>query len=202
MKTKQTIIALLILVTAFAFTGKNDEYIVNTEQSKLTWVGRKVTGEHTGSISIADGKLVADEKTLKAGSFKIDMTSITNQDIEDESYKQKLLGHLKSDDFFSTDKHAQATFVITKVTPGSNNQYQIKGNLTIKGITKEVEFPATVQVDEKQISAKAKIVVDRTQYDIKFGSGSFFDNLGDKAIDNNFELNVNLVAQKNAAPRQ
>jgi polyisoprenoid-binding protein YceI len=202
MKTKQTIIALLILVTAFAFTGKNDEYTVNTDQSKLTWVGRKVTGEHTGNISIADGKLVADGKTLKAGSFKIDMASITNQDIEDESYRQKLLGHLKSDDFFSTDKHAQSTFVITKVTPGAGNQYQIKGNLTIKGITKEIEFPATVQVDEKQVIAKAKVVVDRTQYDIKYGSGSFFDNLGDKAIDNNFELNVNLVAQKGISPRQ
>lgn len=202
MKTKNIIIALVFSLIAFAFTAKNEEYTVNREQSKLTWTGSKVTGEHRGNIHISEGKLVTDGKTLKAGSFKIDMTSITNQDIEDEAYKQKLLGHLKSDDFFSTDKHPQSTFVITKVTPTGNEAYQVKGNLTIKGITKEIEFPATVQVDENQVNARAKILVDRTQYDIKYGSGSFFDNLGDKAIDNEFELNVNLVAQKNTVPRQ
>jgi polyisoprenoid-binding protein YceI len=83
-----------------------------------------------------------DGKKVVGGTFTIDMTSITNQDIEDETYKQKLLGHLKSDDFFSTDKHPRATLLITKLTPTGQNTYQVKGNLTIKGITKTIEFPA------------------------------------------------------------
>lgn len=196
MTSRNTLIALFVAFLAFAFTSKNTEYKVDTQQSKITWVGRKVTGEHSGTISIVNGKLFWDGKNLKGGSFDIDVASIKNTDLTDEENNQKLVGHLKSDDFFSAEKYPTATLVITKVTPIGQNQSQVKGNLTIKGITKEIQFPATVQETGNQIHAKAKIMVDRTKYDIQYGSGSFFENLGDKAIDNEFELHVNLVAEK------
>jgi len=193
---RNAVLAVLVSVFAMSFTGKGVEFKVDNNQSKVTWLGKKVTGEHSGAINIADGKFVTNGKSIQGGTFNIDMTSITNTDITNEEYNQKLVGHLKSDDFFSTEKFPKATLVLTKVTPKGNDQYNVQGNLTIKGITKAIEFPATIQNGGDKISAKAKIVVDRTKYDIRYGSGSFFDNLGDKAIDNNFELNVNLVAKK------
>lgn len=197
MKTNTILIALFAGLFAFAFTVvKDTAYKVDQQQSQINWTGRKVTGEHSGTINISDGKLTWDGKKLSGGSFEIDMNSLVNTDITDPDYNQKLVGHLKSDDFFSTEKHPKANFVITKVTPLSGKQSQIKGDLTIKGITREVEFPATIQANGDQLKATAKIVVDRTLYDIRYGSGSFFDDLGDKAIDNNFELNVALVANK------
>lgn len=197
MKQKITLIALFAGLLAFAFTTvKVEEYKVDTQQSKLNWIGRKVAGEHSGIISISDGKLLWSGNKLTGGSFEIDMASIINTDLADSDYNQQLIGHLKSDDFFSTDKHPKANFVITKVTPLAKNQSKVTGNLTIKGITKEVQFPATIQANGDQLEAKAKIVVDRTQFDIRYGSGSFFENLGDKAIDNEFELDVELIAKK------
>jgi polyisoprenoid-binding protein YceI len=187
---------LAITVAAFAFTMANVEYKVDTQKSKVGWLGKKVTGEHKGMINIADGKLISDGKTVTGGSFTIDMNSMTCTDLTDKEYNAKLLGHLKSDDFFGTAKFPKSTFVITSVTPLTGNQYKVAGNLTIKGITKPVEFPATIQVSDVEIKAAATIKVDRTLYDIKYGSGKFFDNIGDKAINDEFELNVDLVAKK------
>lgn len=197
MKMRTTLIALFIGFFTFAFTSVEEVvYTVDKQQSTINWLGRKVTGEHSGTIAISDGTLQLNGNNLSGGTFTIDMASLVNTDITDKEYNQQLVGHLKSDDFFSTEKHPKATFVIKKVRPLSKNQSQITGNLTIKGITNEVQFPATIQTKGNQLTAKAKIVVDRTKFDIKYGSGSFFDNLGDKAIDNEFELNVALVAAK------
>jgi polyisoprenoid-binding protein YceI len=196
MKTKSIILAALVGVSTMSFVEKTSEYKVDTKQTKVNWVGRKVVGEHSGNISISEGKLLAGAKGLTGGTFVMDMKSITNTDLTDAGYNAKLVGHLKSDDFFGTDKYPTATLKIKNATKTAGDEYKVKGDLTIKGITKEVEFPATVKISEKDVKAKAKILVDRTKYDIKYGSGSFFDNLGDKAIENNFELNVDLVATK------
>lgn len=195
MKLRHILITTIIAFAAFSFTLKN-EYKVDKEKTKVTWVGKKVAGQHNGTIAVSNGTLVSDGKTITGGKFDIDMTSIKNDDLTDQEYNQKLVGHLKSEDFFATDKFPKATLVITKVTPLGKDQHNVKGNLTIKGITKPVEFPATIKASDSQVTAKAKILVDRTKYDIKYGSGTFFDNLGDKAIDNDFELNVELVATK------
>lgn len=197
MKTKTILIALFAGLFAFAFTViKEAEYKVDLSQSKVNWTGRKITGEHSGTIKLTDGKLILDGDKLSGGSFTIDMASIKNTDITDAESGKDLEGHLKSEDFFATEKYPKARFVITKVSPSDNKQSQITGNLTIKGITKEVRFPATIQTEGDKVKATAKIVVDRTLFDIRYGSGSFFDDLGDKAIDNNFELNVALLAKK------
>lgn len=186
---KHYLLALAAIATlTMSFTFKDGEYKIDGQKSKLTWVGKKVTGSHTGTINIAEGTLTAQANKITGGSFVIDITSI-----KDAEADARLEGHLKSDDFFSAEKFPKANFAITKVTPSAGDQYTIKGNLTIKGITNEVEFPATVQFDKNQVTAKAKILVDRTKFDIKFHSGSFFENLGDKAIEDIFELNVELV---------
>ena len=183
---------LLVLVVAAAtimsFTLSDSTYKIDAQKSKITWLGKKVTGEHSGTINIADGSLTTKGNKVTGGSFSIDITSL-----KDSEGNARLEGHLKSDDFFSAEKFPKSTFVITKSTPADGDQYTIKGNLTIKGITNEVEFPATIQIQKQAVTAKAKILVDRTKFDIKFRSGNFFENLGDKAIEDNFELNVELA---------
>jgi polyisoprenoid-binding protein YceI len=104
------------------------------------------------------------------------------------------VGHLKNEDFFNVAKFPKSTFEVISVTPKAGDEYLVKGKLTIKGITNDVEFPATIKNDGKKLTATAKIIVDRTKYDIRYGSSSFFDNLGNKAISNEFELDLNLVA--------
>ncbi len=188
MKSFKFLLTIVVIVTAMSFTTKDVVYTIDMEKSKLTWIGKKVTGQHTGGINFAEGNLNVNSNKVTGGSFSIDMTSITDID-----KNERLVSHLKSDDFFSTEKNPKATFVITAIT-WNKDQYTVKGNLSIKGITNEVEFPATIQMGDNKITAKAKIVVDRTKFDIKFRSGNFFENLGDKVIEDNFELNVELVA--------
>jgi polyisoprenoid-binding protein YceI len=193
---KFMLVAAVAAATLMSFTLKDGQYKVDTSKSKLTWLGKKVTGEHTGTINISEGSLTTKANKITGGSFAIDMTSIKCTDLTNPGSNEKLVGHLKSDDFFGSEKHPKANFVITKITPGEKDQYTIKGNLTIKGITNEVEFPATVSQVGGDIVAKAKIIVDRTKYDIKYRSGNFFTDLGDKAIYDDFELNVELVANQ------
>jgi polyisoprenoid-binding protein YceI len=161
---------------------------VDLRKSEITWTGSKVTGTHYGNVSLKDAKLEFDNGKLKSGFFTIDMTSLTVTDIKGAS-ADKLLAHLKSDDFFSVSTYNEATLELIQVAHVKDFDYVIVGNLTIKGITKMVKFEAVI----KDNSASATVVVDRTEYGIKYGSGSFFDNLGDKAINNNFNLQVNLV---------
>jgi len=161
----------------------------NLNQSKIEWTGEKVTGEHNGTIEIKEANLKMKDNAIVSGKFVIDMTSLTNTDLTDAEYNQKLVGHLKSDDFFSVEKHPTAELVISESSAFVNNEATVKGNLTIKGITKPIEFKATKNGN----SMDAMIIVDRTKYDIRYRSGSFFEGLGDKMIYNDFILKTNLV---------
>lgn len=185
-------------ITAFAFTTPIKEsaknYTVDTKATTATWIGKKVTGQHTGAISVSKGTIVSDGKNVTGGNFEFDMNSITCTDLTDKGYNEKLVGHLKNDDFFAVDKNPTAKFVLTKATLKSGNDYDVTGNLTIKGKTNEITFPAMIKADDKVIVAVAKILVNRTKFDIKYGSASFFESIGDKAINDEFELDVNLVA--------
>jgi polyisoprenoid-binding protein YceI len=169
---------------------------VDTKSSTVVWGAKKVTGTHAGTVPLTSGSLIVDNDKLKGGNFVIDVKSLVVTDVTDKDMNGKLTGHLKSDDFFSVEKHPQAKLVISSVKPKGGNAYDVTGKLTIKGITEDVTFPATVKADSKKITASAKVTVDRTKYDIKFRSANFFENLGDKAIDNDFTLDVNLVANK------
>ena len=199
MKKQILLIALSIVAIGFsAFTGsdKKSTLSVNVDESKVVWLGKKVTGEHTGTIGVAFGNLTFDSEQLTGGSFEIDMNSITNTDIENGEYKQKLVGHLKSDDFFGAEKFPKSTFVIKKVKQQESNKYHVAGDMTIKGITKSIEFPVEVSMIGSKATASASITIDRAEFEVKYGSGSFFDNLGDKMIYDDFTLNVTLVASK------
>jgi polyisoprenoid-binding protein YceI len=193
-KLKLALTAITILF--FAFKPAATTYKVDTAASKIVWVGKKVTGQHTGEIKIASGTLSADGKNLVDGNFTIDMTTMTCTDL-DASNGGKLLGHLNSDDFFSTEKNKTAQFKITNISSESAGSVNITGDLTIKGITNKITFPASVQQKGNVIVAVAKgVKVDRTKYDIRYGSKSFFASIGDKAISDDFELDINLVAKK------
>lgn len=191
---------LLFNVAAIADgPGKNaaDKTLkVDPKASTINWGAKKVTGTHAGTVPLESGTLVVDNDKLKGGSFVADIKSLVVTDITDKEMNGKLTGHLKSDDFFAVEKHPQAKLVISSVTPKGGNAYDVAGKLTIKGITQDVKFPATLTSDAKKVTANAKVTIDRTKYDIKFRSTNFFENLGDKAIDNDFTLDVNLVANK------
>lgn len=193
-KTAMLLSLLTILLFGFKLE-KNTTYNVDVNKSSVTWIGRKVTGEHAGGIKIASGKLITEGKNLKSGNFDLDMTSISCTDLTGE-YMDKLVGHLKADDFFGVEKFPTSKFEITSVKPLTKTTANITGNLTIKGITSSITFPASTTFKGNTLLAEAKkVLIDRTKFDIRYGSKSFF-NLGDKAIDNDFELNIMLVANK------
>ena len=166
----------------------------DVKASKLTWQAKKATGDHSGTVSISDGSFTLEDNAIKAGTFEIDTRTIADTDIADAESNAKLVTHLKSADFFNAEAHPKAKFVLTSAAKGAGNTYDVKGNLTIKGITNAVSFPATVLVSGNKLTANAKITIDRTKYDIKFRSKNFFENLGDKVIYDDFDINVALVA--------
>ncbi len=188
----------LVAVASLSFTGAAlvDSYKVDTNESVINWKGYKVTGQHYGTVKIKEGSLEYTDGMLSGGSFAIDMATITVGDLEGE-YKGKLENHLKSDDFFGVKNFPTAQFVITEViSRGKPGDYRISGNLTIKETTKPIKFNASVTEEGGKQVATADITIDRADYDVRYGSGSFFDNLGDKTIYDEFDLQVKLVAAK------
>ncbi|MEL7124093.1 MAG: YceI family protein [Bacteroidota bacterium] len=184
---------------AMSFTTPTLEtYTVDVESSKLTWVAKKVTGQHDGYVMLKGGSLEMTDGVLTGGSFEIDMKTITVTDLQAGRGKEKLEGHLHSPDFFNTAEFPTGKFTITQVfAVDTKGQYRVKGNLTVKGQTNDLKFNAMVSVDGSTITATAEdVVVDRTEYDVKYGSGSFFSNLGDKTIYDEFNIGITLVAGK------
>lgn len=177
---------VVLAMTIASFTAVSEKSI-NVKDSNITWKGYKVTGSHVGTINLTQGALMFEDDNLVGGNFTMDMTSIVVTDLEAGSGKEKLEGHLKSDDFFGVNKHKKALFKINSVD-GKNGTYRVYGDLTIKGITK----PSTFQMIVKGNTATASFKVDRTKYGIEYKSNSFFDDLKDKAIYDDFDLNVNL----------
>ncbi len=169
-------------------------YTVDTNESRLEWKARKVTGSHNGILLIKSGELTITDGQLSGGNFEMDMTTIRVLDLTNRNMNEKLLNHLKSDDFFSVETYPTSTFVITSATPKEDSNYAITGDLTIKGTTAPITFDAAVTMDDNSVSALATITYDRTVYDIQYGSGSFFSNLGDTMINDEVEMTANLKA--------
>ncbi|MEO0734395.1 MAG: YceI family protein [Bacteroidota bacterium] len=188
----------LLLFTAVLFTAATVTTIsVDTTASQITWKGYKVLGEHAGTIDVKDGNLEFTDGVLTGGSFAIDMTTIEVTDLEAGAGKEKLEGHLKSPDFFGIEKYPTATYEITKVVSrGKPGDYRITGELTIKETTETVRFNASVVEEMGHYVATADLTLDRTDFDVRYGSGSFFDNLGDKTIYDEFDLGIKLVTKK------
>lgn len=166
----------------------DEKLTANTEQTKLTWLGEKVLGKHTGTIELKSGWLQLTGNKITGGEFLIDMTSLeSDEDID------RLENHLRSDDFFSVEQHPVSKLEITESTPFDKGTGMVRGKLTIKGTTNPIEFKATMQKSEEGIWFYANIVIDRSKYNVRYGSGSFFDNLGDRTIYDEFKLKVNLL---------
>ena len=190
----KTIKSLGLLVLALTLTSAifAESQKVDVAKSSVKWLGKKVTGEHTGTVSIKEGSLEVTKGKVTGGKVVIDMNSLVNTDIADAGMNGKLVGHLKGDDFFGVATFPTAELVITKVD-GNN----FSGNLTIKGITNPTSFTATASNDGKSTVYKGTITIDRSKYNVKYGSKSFFDNLGDRVIYDEFTLDFNLVLSSN-----
>lgn len=185
MKTLGLVAALFL---SFAFnTIEDDKKEIKVESSKVIWKGYKVTGSHEGTINLKSGVLNFEDDKLVGGEFVIDMTSINTTDLEG-NWKDKLDGHLKSDDFFGVATYPEATLVFTNVEASGKNAYKVVGDLTIKGKTNPVEFTISIYGSK----ATANLKIDRSKYDVRYGSSSFFDNLQDKVIYDEFDLITDL----------
>lgn len=161
---------------------------IDTENSTVKWKGYKVTGSHYGTVDVKSGKLEMRDGKLVGGRVIIAMKTIKDLDLEGE-YNTKLVNHLKSDDFFGVEKFPEAAFTINRAVEAADGEYTVTGDLTIKKNTHPIKFTAYL----KDGIATAKIKVDRAKYDVRYGSGSFFDNLGDKTIYDEFDLEVKLA---------
>ncbi len=193
MKKLMLVVAMLLLGQASVMA---DVYQVDTNVSEVKWLATKITGRHDGTVAIASGEIELEGETLVGGTATIDMTSIKVSDISDEGTNQKLVGHLKSDDFFGVDEHPTATLKLKKVTGGENGRYTVLGSFKIKGKTAQVEFPVDMYKQGDTYVAKTEIKLDRTDFDVRYGSGKFFENLGDKTIHDEFTLEVEIEARK------
>lgn len=190
MKTMKTI-SLVIAFVLLASTPSVFAQKVDTGKSRVKWTGNKIGGSHNGEVKLKSGELEIKGDKIVKGNFVIDMSSITNTDLDDKESNQKLVGHLKSDDFFGVEKYPTATLTIKNSTKFTNNKATVTGDLTIKGKTQEITFDVT----RNGKVYTSKIEVDRSKYDVRYGSKSFFDNLGNKAIDDIFILDVSIVTQ-------
>lgn len=183
-------------------TSAATTYMINAETSVINWKGSKPAGEHTGTIKLSSGSFDVVNRDIQSGKFVIDMTSLSNTDLKPGEGKENLEAHLKGtaegkeNDFFSVANHPTATFELTGVT-GEGGNVTVSGNLTMKGKTHNVEFPAVVSFPGDDIMFQSKpFTIDRTNWDINFMSKSVFDNLKDKFIDDEIELKVILNGKK------
>lgn len=186
MKINSFLVTILLFSISLAVGAQTKK--IDIKKSTIHWVGKKIAGQHDGTIDFKEGSLTFKNSKLTGGNFTVDMTTINATDVEGKT-REKLNGHLKSEDFFGVEKHPESTLNFTKVTEKEKGIYTVTADMTIKGIANSVTFDLSV----KENSASADFKVDRTKYDVKYGSKSFFDGIGDKAINDEFELQVTLA---------
>ena len=184
---KSIAMALLVAFGTAAATAQTKK--VDVQKSNISWVGKKVTGQHEGTVNLQEGALIFKGKKLTGGNFTVNMNSITVTDLREDQGKVKLEGHLKADDFFGTDKYPTAALNFKKVTANADNSYNVVADMTLKGITKPVTFVLVVNNN----TATTTFYIDRTNYDIKYKSASIFSGLGDASIHDDFEVKAVLV---------
>lgn len=176
-------------------------YKVQPQLSTLGWEGKAVTHGHNGTMQFASGDLVVKGNSIVGGTVTVDMKTMKATDIKDAESQGKFVGHMSSDDFFGVEKFPTSTFKIVSVAPIKGaakdaDNATITGDLTIKGVTNRISFPAKVGVKEGVAAATGKVTIDRTKFGLKYGSKSFFESIGDKAIYDTFDLTFNVIAKK------
>ena len=174
------------------------KYIIDTKESVITWKGSMVFDfeeEHVGYVYISKGELMIEKNQLVSGAAEINMNTI---EYKDKESKNTPIKHLKSPDFFDVEKFPISSFAITKVESVNVRSKTIKvtGNLTIKGITNPITIPAEIEVKDGIVRASGKVIIDRTQWGIRYRSGKFYDNLADNAVSDDIEIYMKIVAKK------
>jgi len=183
---------VVVGATLPTFITANDTLIVDLENSNINWIGRKVTGEHSGTLNLSDGFVIWNGKSITGGKITFDMTSIKNTDIESPEWKQKLEDHLKAEDFFHTDSFPHAILEIKRQTTIMDENKTIRegvlADLTIRGMTHEIKFPFILTQSKNILTGEGSVDIDRTLYNIQYKSGKFFDDLGDHLIYDDFTV--------------
>ena len=182
-------------------TAEAATFKVDTTGSVINWQGEKPTGTHTGTIKLTEGTFMANDSVIESGTFVIDMNSLLVTDLEGDeklSLEKHLMGTVegKEGDFFNVTKYPTAKFEVTGVTE-KDGKTMMQGNLTLKEETKNVEFPVSINMNEDSIEITSeKFTIDRTKWNVNYGSKSVFDGLGDKFINDDIELEIDLKAKK------
>ena len=187
--------AALILTSLADNNEGTTRYKVDAAASAITWHATRVTGEHMGTVGLLNGYMSVEDGELIAANVIANMEAIECTNLQGE-WGEKLLGHLVSEDFFHVSEHKTSAFSLRELTatPEGEATHSVTGNFTIRGISKSVTFPADVTEKDGTLSIQGEVVLDRSQFDVKYGSGSFFDNLGDNLIHDNFTVGFNLIA--------
>jgi len=186
--------ALIILFSfSFLFSGNEKAYSVDLDNATLKWTANRVTKTHWGYISMKEGDIVIDGKNIISGNFQVDMNSIVVRDMDESPWRTKLENHLKSNDFFYVEKFPTSQLTLTKVS-FNQGAFKVMGDLTIRGITQFVEFPAIIKFSDSGPQATGQIKIDRTLFDVNFRSGKFFTDLGDKMIYDEFTIDFEIKA--------
>lgn len=192
-KLATALLALTVSFVSIANDGGND-YKLDTEKSVIKWIGKKFGGQHTGGLTFKSGVVeVKDNKIVKA-SFSTDMTTITCSDL-DGQYGDKLIGHLKSGDFFDVENHATANFEMKTFTSNNDGTGTMVGQLTIKGISQEMSVPVSYKVGAGMVAIRGDVKFDRTKFDVNYGSSSALDIIKEKAISDDVEFSFTIVAK-------
>lgn len=193
----KTYFKIFLALLGFSALVSEATFILKVDESKINWKGYKVTGSHDGLVSFKGGRLVFDEAgNIKEGVFEANLETIKVLDLKDPSQNAKLTNHLKDDDFFGVSKFPIAKLIVKSGQKLAEGEYKIQGDMEIKGITQPVEFVAKINKEDRILKGKANLKLDRTKWDIKYNSGKFFKNLGDKLIYDDFEVEVEVVAEK------
>jgi len=188
---KRVLLFIALLSVATVVTKGQEKMAADTSKTTLQWLGEKVTGQHTGTIKLQSGWLNWTDNKIVSGEFIIDMTTI-----KESAGEKRLEAHLKTDDFFSVEKFPTAKLVLTGSDSFEKGYALVRGNLTIKGITNPIEFKSSILKKDDGFWFYSNITVDRTKYNVRYGSGTFFDNLGDKVVYDEFKLKVALFVKK------
>jgi polyisoprenoid-binding protein YceI len=173
--------------------GNEKYFMIDTKETVVTWKGSSVEGAHTGYVYISKGELMIENGQLMGGTVEVDMSTIEGDDHRSDN---NLIQHLKDPDFFDVKKFPISIIAITKVASINDEDKEITGNLTIKGITQPVSFPAKMEDKDGVVKANGKLVIDRTLWGIRYNSGKFYDNLADKTISDSIEFNIKIVAKE------